>query len=55
MTNIDIIEFYNFIDNQANFNLLSFYFSDLFLIHDTDEIKKNKLLHFLVFYKLFKI
>lgn len=55
MIHIDIIEFYNFINNETNFNLLSFYFSDLFLNNDTDEIKKNKLLHFLVFYKLFKI
>ncbi len=53
MTNIDIINFYNFIN--TNFDLLSFYFSNLFSNNDTDDIKKNKLLHFLVFYKLFII
>lgn len=51
MLDIDIIDFYNFI--HINFHLLCFYFSDLFLNNDTDDIKKNKLLHFLVFYKLF--
>ena len=51
--NLDILEIYNYVDN--NFFILEYYFYNLFNSLDTDDIKKNKIFHFLVFYKLFRI